>query len=444
MSGRSSNKDNVRQAKATGWPRPERKMGQSFGLNPFRMAALVLMAIAGVLGGYFLGKYVKPTSPPLVENAQQSIAPSSPSQTPKPTPKSHDHLQYEESLPRNIVIQENGELKRIDLPEPDMVFDLGEKPTASPEMPSESDRAYDLVEPAAPETEETEPETEIATTQKSESTPERARELAKRPPSDLVRAMPQDLVALQKTSTDSLPPWLRNAVPVELDNTKAKIVIVMDDLGLDKRQARQTIALPAPLTLSYMAYADDLNRQTAQARAAGHELMLHIPMEPRSSTIDPGPNVLLSGLPRDELLKSINWNLDQTDSVVGINNHMGSRFTSDLEGMQTVTEVLNERGLLFLDSVTSGSSVAHTAAEDAGIPFAVRNVFLDHEDDLASIKRQLKVTELVANRTGVAIAIGHPRAKTLEALKEWLPTLSDRGFQLVPISAVVKIKSDRS
>jgi len=144
------------------------------------------------------------------------------------------------------------------------------------------------------------------------------------------------------------------------------------------------------------------------------------------------------------LLKSINWNLDQTDKVVGINNHMGSRFTSDLEGMQTVTEVLNERGLLFLDSVTSGSSVAHTAAEDAGIPFAVRNVFLDHEDDLASIKRQLRATESVAKRTGVAIAIGHPRDKTLEALGEWLPTLSERGFQLVPISAVVKIKTDRS
>ncbi len=226
----------------------------------------------------------------------------------------------------------------------------------------------------------------------AEAASEAAQEVASLPPAILARAMPEDLATLQANSADSLPPWLRNAVPFALDDTKAKIVIVIDDLGLNKRRARKTVALPGPLTLSYMAYAEDLDRQIQQARAAGHEMMLHIPMEPRSATIDPGPNVLLSGLPREELLKSINWNLDQTDKVVGINNHMGSRFTSDLEGMQTVTEVLNERGLLFLDSVTSGSSGAHSAAEDAGIPFAVRNVFLDHEDDLASIKRQLRAT----------------------------------------------------
>lgn len=443
MSGRSSNKNNSKGTKATGWPRPERKVGQSFGLNPIRMAALVLLAIAGVFGGYLLGKYVKPTQPPALENTAPPAASATPTQNHENTKKTDDDHHYEESLPRNIIIQENGKLTRIALPEPDMVLDLSEKSILAEEPtnnPGESAAASETTEPA----QSIDPEVAIVQPQALAKEQEPAREVAKLPPSHLIRAMPADLVSLQTTSADSLPPWLRNAVPVELDDTKAKIVIVMDDLGLNKRRARQTVALPGPLTLAYMAYAHDLDQQMTQARAAGHELMLHVPMEPRSTSIDPGPNVLLSGLPKDELLKSINWNLDQTDSVVGINNHMGSRFTSDLEGMQTVTEVLNERGLLFLDSVTSGSSVAHTAAEDAGIPFAVRNVFLDHDDDLESIKRQLRATESVANRTGVAIAIGHPRDKTLEALREWLPTLSERGFQLVPISAVAKIKSDRS
>ena len=405
-----------------------------------RMLALIVLAVAGVLGGYLLGKHVKPASPPVVQNADP-LPPQSVQNPPTESQhKADDHLHYEESLPRNIVIQENGQLKRIALPEPEMTLDLGEQA----EIKRESSDAPQAAEnaPASPPPDATvtkEPEQKPA-----ESTSETSQEVASLPPAILARAMPEDLATLQANSADSLPSWLRNAVPFDLDNTKAKIVIVMDDLGLNKRRARRTVALPGPLTLSYMAYAEDLDRQIQQARAAGHELMLHIPMEPRSATIDPGPNVLLSGLPREELLKSINWNLDQTDKVVGINNHMGSRFTSDLEGMQTVAEVLNERGLLFLDSVTSSSSVAHAAAEDAGIPFAVRNVFLDHEDDLASIKRQLRATETVAKRTGVAIAIGHPRDKTLEALSEWLPTLSERGFQLVPISAVVKIKTDRS
>lgn len=443
MSGRSSNKTNGKSGKATGWPRPERKSGNSFGLNPLRMAALVVLAIAGVLGGYFLGKYVKPSPPPPVDNAQPVAPQKKPQPTQENTQKNDDYHHHEESLPRDIIIQENGILTRIALPEPDMMLDLGEKPVLAEESKNNEAETADASEttesPSASETELTSAQPAAPTVE-----PEPAREVATLPPSRLTRAMPADLVALQTTSADSLPPWLRNAVPVELDDTKAKIVIVMDDLGLNKRRARQTVALPGPLTLAFMAYADDLDRQITQARAAGHELMLHVPMEPRSTSIDPGPNVLLSGLPRDELLKSINWNLDQTNGVVGINNHMGSRFTSDLEGMQTVTEVLNERGLMFLDSVTSGSSVAHSVAEDAGIPFAVRNVFLDHEDDLAFIKRQLRATESVARRTGIAIAIGHPRDKTLEALREWLPTLSERGFQLVPITAVAQIKSDRS
>lgn len=413
-------------------------MGQNLGLNPMRMVALIVLAVAGVLGGYLLGKYVKPASPPVVQNADLLPPQSLQNPPPETLQKVDDHHHYEESLPRNIIIQENGQLKRIALPEPEMTLDLGERPKLERESP-EVARAADNA-PASP-TPDSDAKNEPELT---ETLPEAAQEVSSLPPSILARAMPEDLATLQANSSDSLPPWLRNAVPFDLDDTKAKIVIVMDDLGLNKRRARKTVALPGPLTLSYMAYAEDLDRQIQQARAAGHEMMLHIPMEPRSATIDPGPNVLLSGLPREELLKSINWNLDQTDKVVGINNHMGSRFTSDLEGMQTVTEVLNERGLLFLDSATSGSSVAHSAAEDAGIPFAVRNVFLDHEDDLASIKRQLRATESVAKRTGVAIAIGHPRDKTLEALSEWLPTLSERGFQLVPISAVVKIKADKS
>lgn len=437
MSGPNSNKNSSRQGKATGWPRPERKLGRKLGLNPMRMAALVLLALAGVFGGYLLGKYVKPSAPPPEISAPQGSGTEARQST--GAPSTHDG--YEESLPRDIVIQQNGELRRIALPAPDMEPDFGEYAQRLTE--GISPRHVTKPEPVTDSqgSRQTENEEVVAT----EDNAEQANEEAARPsPSTLVRAMPKDLVSLQKTSAKSLPPWLRNAVPVTLDPGKPKIVIVMDDLGLNRSSSRKTVALPGPLTLAYMAYAEDLERQIRSAKAAGHELMLHVPMEPRSESINPGPNVLLSGIPREELVKSIHWNLDQTDQVVGINNHMGSRFTSDREGMETVAGILRERGLLFLDSVTSGNTVAHIVAENAGIPFAVRNVFIDHDDDLASIRRQLKVTESLANRTGLAIAIGHPRDKTLEALEEWLPTLAERGFQLVPISSVVQTRSDKS
>lgn len=428
--------------KATGWPRPERKLAKSMGLNPLRMAALIVLALVGVLGGYLLGKYVKPEAPPAAQNQPESSQSSNNNDAVAFAPKeteSHEH--YEESLPRDIVIQENGKLKRIALPEPDVELDFG------PLADSPQQQAPESVEKeiaSENDNQITEGRDTDSDTEPSKIPSGGVEEAAIATKSSLVRAMPEDLSALLETSSGSLPPWLRNAVPTELDPNRPKIVIVIDDLGLNRSRARRTVALPGPLTLSYMAYAEALGQQTKHARAAGHELLLHVPMEPRSQSIDPGPNVLLSGIPREELLKSINWNLDQVNNVVGINNHMGSRFTSDIEGMETVSEVLSERGLLFLDSVTSGSSVAHIAAENAGIPFAVRNVFLDHEDDLATIKRQLRLMESIATRTGVAIGIGHPRDKTLEALAEWLPILSEKGFQLVPISAVAKIKSDRT
>ena len=86
---------------------------------------------------------------------------------------------------------------------------------------------------------------------------------------------------------------------------KPKIAIVMDDLGLDIPRTARTVKLPAPLTLSFMSYAGSLDKQTQKARKGGHELWLHIPMEPSSPDVDPGPNVLLTGIPEQELLTSL-------------------------------------------------------------------------------------------------------------------------------------------
>lgn len=409
--------------KLPGWPRPQTSITKSMGLNPVRMALLAAMALIGVFGGYFLGKEVMPAS--RTEPADEKPI-SRAENAPLPT-------SYEESLPRDIVIEKDGVLKRIALPEPDVEIDLGNGQFA----PAQTEIA-EIKEPTPDESALSDEAEAPKRQEKAEPViTDSAKELASLPPQSTDFSMPAKIGELQKSEGESLPRWQRYALPVTLD-AKPKIVIVIDDLGLDKRRARKMIDLPGPMTLAFMSYAEDLERQTTKAKSKGHEIMMHVPMEPRSANINPGPNVLLSGMPSDELIKNIEWNLDQIEGYVGINNHMGSRFTADKEGMQTVISALKERGLLFLDSVTSGRSVAHEVAKDSGIPFAVRNVFLDHEDNLDAINRQLRATEHVAKRTGVAVAIGHPRDKTIEALRAWLPGLAERGFQLVPISAVVR------
>ncbi len=222
---------------------------------------------------------------------------------------------------------------------------------------------------------------------------------------------------------------------VALDR-RPRIAIVIDDLGIDRLRSQRAVGLPSPMTMSFLTYAKELKEQTFAARQAGHELWMHIPMEPESVDVDPGPNVLLSGMPEPVLQANLVWHLEQFDGYIGINNHMGSRFTADMDGMVLVMRELKNRDLFFFDSLTARHSAGHAAASRIGVPFLTRNVFLDHVDDSAEIKARLTEVEKLAKQQGFASAIGHPRDATLEALAIWLATVEQRGFQLVPLSSL--------
>jgi uncharacterized protein len=234
------------------------------------------------------------------------------------------------------------------------------------------------------------------------------------------------------------PAWLRFAMPPPPIDGRPEIAIVLDDVGLDKKGAQRAIALPEPVTISFMAYATDLPQMAEEAHRNGHELMLHVPMEPISRSEDMGPNGLSVDLSRDEVLRRLRWDLDRFDGYVGINNHMGSRFTADTAGMSWVLEELKGRGLLFLDSRTIGNSVGIELARKFGVPHAGRDVFLDNVIEPAPIEAQLAETEEIARRHGSAIAIGHPHDVTLDVLTPWLAGLKAKGFVLVPLSTIVR------
>jgi uncharacterized protein len=234
------------------------------------------------------------------------------------------------------------------------------------------------------------------------------------------------------------PPWLRFAVAPPPTDGRAMIAVVLDDLGLDRKRTERAIALPAPLTLSFMTYAEELPRQTGAAHAAGHELLLHVPMEPLDAHLDTGPNSLRVGLGHDELLRRLRWGLDRFSGYVGINNHMGSRFTSDTASMTPVIEELRSRGLLFLDSRTAATTVGEALARRDGVPTVSRNVFLDDEISAPAIGARLVDAEQAARRRGAAVAIGHAHDATLAALAAWLPTLAGKQLVLVPLTAIVR------
>jgi uncharacterized protein len=235
------------------------------------------------------------------------------------------------------------------------------------------------------------------------------------------------------------PAWERYAVAAPPTGGRPMIAVVIDDMGLDRRRSERILQLPGPLTISFMTYADDLARQSEEARAHGHELMLHVPMEPLGEGIDPGPDALLDALPPQEIRKRVVDDLGRLSGYVGINNHMGSKFTGYAAGMQIVMEELHRRGLLFIDSLTSEHSVGLALAQRNGVPTAGRNVFLDN--DPAAVGSQLAKLEELARKRGNAIAIGHPRDATITALAAWLPTLAKKGFVLAPVTAVVRART---
>lgn len=244
----------------------------------------------------------------------------------------------------------------------------------------------------------------------------------------------------ESTGELALPAWRRFAVAADTTSAKPKIAIVLDDLGIDVRRSRRAVALPAPLTLAYLPYAEGLADQTRAARRAGHELLLHVPMQPHGADADPGPNALDMRLGAIEVLSRLEWGLERFEGYVGINNHMGSLFTESEEGMRLVAEGLRDRELLFLDSLTSPRSVAAATVASYGVPTTVRDVFLDNTDTAAEVEMRLAQTERIARKTGTAIAIGHPRDATLNVLEAWIPTALEAGFALVPLTAVLQVR----
>ncbi|MEO0399160.1 MAG: divergent polysaccharide deacetylase family protein [Pseudomonadota bacterium] len=225
------------------------------------------------------------------------------------------------------------------------------------------------------------------------------------------------------------------ARPIPKGSDRAMISLIVDDLGLSPAALSQVMAAPGPLTLSFLPYGRDLQRKADAARAAGHAVLLHLPMEPFGAH-DPGPDALMSSMSRADLRAATKRNLAQFDGYAGVNNHMGSRLTADTVAMREVLSVLKEHGIFFLDSVTSAKTVAGRTSVAMGLTTYRRDVFLDAEPGRASVIAGFADLEAIARARGYAVGILHPRTESLRALRAWTTTAEARGFDLVPITAL--------
>lgn len=220
------------------------------------------------------------------------------------------------------------------------------------------------------------------------------------------------------------------------------IAVVIDDMGDNVRRTRDISSLAAPLTASFLTYPPHIDTQVARSVKSGHEIMLHVPMQPKSN-INLSADILTVDMTPEEVHDKLAAMLAGFPDIKGINNHMGSRLTEDLPRMEEIMKVLKSRELFFLDSKTTPRSVGDKTAKKYGVEYVTRNVFLDNRNELDYILGQLTQAEKIARKNGYAIAIGHPKSQTYEALKKWLPTLGEKQLELVHLSQIVSVLNGR-
>jgi polysaccharide deacetylase 2 family uncharacterized protein YibQ len=215
------------------------------------------------------------------------------------------------------------------------------------------------------------------------------------------------------------------------------LAIIIDDLGYDTAAADTLLSMPYPLTMSVIPHLIHSADVAEEAHRRGYEVLLHLPMESnageKSEAIE-----LRRGASVADAERLLAGMLDTVPHAVGVNNHQGSLATADAALMNALMPALRERDFFFIDSRTTAQTVAIQAAGCAGVPSASRNVFLDDTETLGYVKQQLALAVREAQKNGSAIAIGHPHAGTLQALREMLPQIEGHGVTLVFASELVR------
>jgi len=225
------------------------------------------------------------------------------------------------------------------------------------------------------------------------------------------------------------------AIPKELP----KIAIIIDDIGYDKEIVEKLLGLDAVFTFSILPYSPFQKSIARSVHSKGFDVMLHLPMEPNEyPMVNPGPGALLTSMSPDQLIKQLDKDLDSVPFIQGVNNHMGSKMTTVSIQLYQIFSVLKKRKLFFIDSRTTTETLCKPSAQLLQVPFAQKDVFLDHIQERDFIRKQIYRLIHIANSHGEAIGIAHPHDVTYDVLREVLPELKKKAI-LVRASDLVHV-----
>lgn len=218
---------------------------------------------------------------------------------------------------------------------------------------------------------------------------------------------------------------------------KGKLAVVIDDAGRDLESQHVYESLGIPLTLAVMPNQVHTRDAALSWHAHGLPVILHQPMESVSG-IGMESKVILTSMGDEEIRSLLKSSLSQVPEAVGINNHQGSKATTDRHTMDVVMNELHDRHLFFFDSRTNSTTAADAAAASYGVPYVRNDLFVDNEADVAAISAMIREAAKRAQKYGTYVIIGHCRPKTAEAFRQMVPQLEKEGIQFVYVSSLAK------
>jgi polysaccharide deacetylase 2 family uncharacterized protein YibQ len=243
------------------------------------------------------------------------------------------------------------------------------------------------------------------------------------------------LSVLPRPKPAEQPVVTASAIP---ERHRGDIVLILDDVGFDHQPLSEAMTIDPNVNFAILPNGKRSTEFAAVLHGRGFELLCHLPMEPEGfPRISPGDGAVLTSMSDAEIVRTTRANVDAIRFARGVNNHMGSRATADRRVMTDVLGALPQ-GMYFIDSKTTGNSVAGSLAHSMNVKTASRNVFLDDAQDDASIRRQLGELSRAAAAHGFAVGIGHMYPSTVRVLTEDAPALRANGFRFRRASAAVE------
>jgi len=215
-----------------------------------------------------------------------------------------------------------------------------------------------------------------------------------------------------------------------------RVAVLLKGLGAPSAASGDTIkGLPPPVSVAYGAHGRGLQERVTKARAAGHEVLLAIPLEPTDyPATDPGPHTLLTSLPPKDNIKRLQWLMSRYTGYVGLTNTMGTKFETELGSLAPVLEEVKRRGLLYVDDGSVEGSLAGRVATALELEYATAHVRLD----TGSMDKALEKLEALAKEQGSAIGVAKAAPGTARRIADWAGSLEDKGLVLVPVSAAMR------